>query len=73
MQTVNSHEAKSLKSSSLAIAIKCSLGREDFNFRSGDIQRLAVETGFAELPVLPNHSRAPRKTVTSEESEAGWG
>lgn len=37
------------------IAIKCSLGREDFNFRPEDIQQLAVETGFTELPVMSNH------------------
>lgn len=37
------------------IAIKRSLGREDFNFRSEDIQQLALETGFTELPVLSNH------------------
>jgi PIN domain nuclease of toxin-antitoxin system len=37
------------------IAIKCSLGREDFNFRPEDIQQLALETGFTELPVLSNH------------------
>jgi len=37
------------------IAIKCSLGREDFNFRPEDIQQLALETGFAELPVISNH------------------
>jgi PIN domain nuclease of toxin-antitoxin system len=37
------------------IAIKCSLGREDFNFRPEEIQQLAVETGFTELPVMSNH------------------
>lgn len=37
------------------IAIKCSLGREDFNFRPEDIQQLALETGFTELPVMSNH------------------
>lgn len=51
------------------IAIKYSLGREDFNFRSEDIQQLALETGFTELPVsglschgvanLPWHHRDP--------------
>lgn len=39
----------------LEISIKCSLGREDFNFRPEDIQQLALETGFTELPVLSNH------------------
>ena len=37
------------------IAIKRSLGREAFNFRPEDIQQLALETGFAELPVISNH------------------
>lgn len=37
------------------IAIKYSLGREDFNFRPEDIQQLALETGFTELPVMSNH------------------
>ncbi|TCJ13003.1 type II toxin-antitoxin system VapC family toxin [Parasulfuritortus cantonensis] len=37
------------------IAIKCSLGREDFNFRPEDIQQLATDTGFTELPVLSSH------------------
>ena len=40
------------------IAIKCSLGREDFNFRPEDIERLARETGFTELPVLSLHTHA---------------
>ncbi len=37
------------------IAIKCSLGRETFNFRPEDIQQLALDTGFIELPVMSNH------------------
>jgi len=37
------------------IAIKCSLGRETFNFRPEDIQQLALDTGFTELPVLSIH------------------
>ncbi len=37
------------------IAIKRSLGREDFNFRPEDIQQLALETGFDELPVMSSH------------------
>jgi PIN domain nuclease of toxin-antitoxin system len=37
------------------IAIKRSLGREAFNFRPEDIQQLALETGFTELPVVSNH------------------
>lgn len=37
------------------IAIKCSLDREDFNFRPEDVQQLALETGFTELPVMSNH------------------
>jgi PIN domain nuclease of toxin-antitoxin system len=37
------------------IAIKYSLGREDFDFRPQDIQHLALETGFTELPVLSDH------------------
>lgn len=40
------------------IAIKCSLGRQDFNFRPEDIELLARETGFAELPVLSQHTHA---------------
>ena len=51
------------------IAIKYSLGRESFNFRPEDIQQLALETGFTELPIesahchrvadLPWHHRDP--------------
>lgn len=37
------------------IAIKHSLGRETFNFRPEDIQQLALETGFVELPILADH------------------
>lgn len=37
------------------IAIKCSLGRETFDFRPEDIQQLALDTGFTELPVLSSH------------------
>lgn len=37
------------------IAIKYSLGRENFNFRPEDIQRLALETGFTELPIMSDH------------------
>jgi PIN domain nuclease of toxin-antitoxin system len=51
------------------IGIKRSLNREGFNFFPEDIHRLALETGFAELPVsseqtyavarLPWHHRDP--------------
>lgn len=37
------------------IAVKQSLGRESFNFRPTDIQQLALETGFTELPILSDH------------------
>lgn len=37
------------------IAIKYSLGRESFNFRPKDIQQLAMETGFTELPLVSDH------------------
>lgn len=37
------------------IAIKRFLGREAFNFRPEDIQNLARETGFTELPILSDH------------------
>ena len=37
------------------IAIKRSLGREAFNFRPEDIQQLALDTGFSELPILSEH------------------
>ncbi|NEX18623.1 MAG: PIN domain nuclease [Halochromatium sp.] len=37
------------------IAIKSSLKRDDFDFQSTDIQRLAEQTGFDELPILSNH------------------
>ncbi len=40
------------------IAIKCSLGRQDFTFRPEDIELLARETGFTELPVLSQHTHA---------------
>ncbi len=38
------------------IAIKRSLGRDDFNFLPEDIHQLALQTGFAELPVMASHS-----------------
>jgi PIN domain nuclease of toxin-antitoxin system len=51
------------------IAIKASLGRDDFAFDPNDVGRLAIETGFIELPVssvhgsgvlsLPWHHRDP--------------
>jgi PIN domain nuclease of toxin-antitoxin system len=37
------------------IAIKRSLGREDFDFRPEDIQKLALETGFLEVPIHASH------------------
>lgn len=37
------------------IAIKRSLGREDFDFLPEDIERLALETGFSELPIQSSH------------------
>jgi len=37
------------------IAIKRSLGRESFDFEPEDIYRLALETGFTELPVMSHH------------------
>ena len=40
------------------IAIKRSLGREDFNFLPEDIHQLALQTGFTELPVAASHSYA---------------
>jgi len=40
------------------IAIKASLGRDDFDFDSRDIEQLARQTGFTELPVLAEHCHA---------------
>ena len=40
------------------IAIKRSLSREAFDFDPQDIQRLALETGFTELPILGEHCHA---------------
>jgi len=37
------------------IAIKRSLGRDDFNFMPEEIQLLAMNTGFTELPIQSNH------------------
>ncbi|TPW10564.1 MAG: hypothetical protein FD130_2188 [Halothiobacillaceae bacterium] len=62
------------------IAIKSSLHRADFDFSPEDIHRLALETGFTELPVkgedcfplvnLPWHHRDPfdRLLVTQAQS-----
>jgi hypothetical protein len=58
VQTQLSDPANSILFSAASIweiAIKRSLGREDFNFRPEDIQQLALETGFTELPILSNH------------------
>jgi len=40
------------------IAIKHSLGRNDFDFEPEDIERLALDTGFQELPVRAAHCHA---------------
>jgi len=40
------------------IAIKRSLARDGFDFMPEDIHALALETGFAELPVLSAHCHA---------------
>lgn len=40
------------------IAIKHSLGRDDFDFLPEDIHQLALQTGFTELPVAASHSYA---------------
>jgi PIN domain nuclease of toxin-antitoxin system len=40
------------------IAIKKSLGRDGFDFESEDIERLALDTGFQELPVSAAHCHA---------------
>lgn len=38
-----------------AIAIKCSLGRQAFDFRPADTRELAERTGIVELPVFGRH------------------
>ena len=40
------------------IAIKRSLGRDDFDFLPEDIHQLALQTGFTELPIASSHSYA---------------
>jgi PIN domain nuclease of toxin-antitoxin system len=40
------------------IAIKSSLNKTDFDFLPQDIHRLAIETGFSELPVQAPHTFA---------------
>jgi PIN domain nuclease of toxin-antitoxin system len=40
------------------IAIKHSLGRDDFDFLPEDIHQLALQTGFTELPIASSHSYA---------------
>ena len=40
------------------IAIKCSLNKAEFNFSPEDIHKLAIETGFTELPVQSTHTFA---------------
>lgn len=40
------------------IAIKRSLGRDDFNFAPESIHELALQTGFTELPISASHSYA---------------
>lgn len=40
------------------VGVKRSLSRESFDFFPEDIHRLALETGFAELPVGPEHCYA---------------
>lgn len=40
------------------IAIKRSLGRDDFDFLPEDIHQLALQTGFMELPIASSHCYA---------------
>ena len=40
------------------IAIKRSLGKADFDFLPEDIYRLAIETGFTQLPIDARHTYA---------------
>jgi len=40
------------------VAIKRSLNRNDFDFQSEDIEQLARETGFSELPLHSSHCHA---------------
>jgi len=40
------------------IAIKQSLGRDTFDFDPLEIHQLALETGFAEVPILSEHCHA---------------
>ena len=40
------------------IAIKYSLGRDDFDFLPEDIHQLSLQTGFTELPIVSSHSYA---------------
>ena len=42
----------------LEIAIKHSLGREDFRVEAGKLRRRLTEEGYAELPVLGEHAVA---------------
>lgn len=62
------------------IAIKRSLLRDDFDFEPEDIETLALQTGFAELPVraahchrvrrLPWHHRDPFDRLLVAQAEA---
>ena len=40
------------------IAIKHSLGRDDFDFLPEDVHQLALQTGFTELTITSSHSYA---------------
>jgi PIN domain nuclease of toxin-antitoxin system len=40
------------------IAIKTSLGRRDFSFLPDEVHRLALDTGFTELPIAAAHASA---------------
>ena len=40
------------------IAIKCSLNKTEFNFSPENIYKLAIETGFTELPIQSFHTFA---------------
>ena len=40
------------------IAIKHSLGRDDFDFNPQDILELSEQTGFVELPIVSRHVQA---------------
>ena len=77
MQTLLQNPASTVYLSAASlwkIAIKHSLGRDDFDFLPEDIHQLALQTGFTELPIASsdNYAIAHMADITATRSTVCW-